>query len=1237
MAEGIGPALVRGDEPVALGLVEPLHGSCRHSLFLQRGLQRRGNTPAVLGVPATDCVREAKRNCPQSPDKDTSAGSMNPAAPEHKGGAAPPRIRPMRLSTCQAHLSGASGGWPDRLDPREKVANCDRVNLRLTTASRHSFEKRECVQARGSAGAMKFSSSTIRCFVCVVAVLSVLTVWADIAHAQSAEDIQKQIDEAREELRAVEAARELLTDQILGLQQQRDFLREDLAAVENFKRLPERMISTANSLIRQSERLIAKALSPVEKFKAIKAYRESQESVEDFKKLFRTFRGQEPDRTTLSQYDLHATILELEARKLLVSDMAEPLAIAGKSIVKVVDIIRTGQALANFAGNSISRKMLVKGTKTGLKLKSVAQVSFDLADVAKRSADRIRQSKQAFGVESADMSRLLDKVGGVHPDNLLQRVNDATDILDENVSDEDVRLAIDMAAADPTFEDKIRQIDEAQQTFNQIAANLSGRVKVGRQGLIENLGQSEIVRQATDPVIKAAQDILQSMQRIKIKVDAEADRVTDALNPVLEALEANERALAALTAEANAIDDRINDLRQQLFVAQIREQKIEDVSSPVVTGISIGLQGPRQISSNRFGELAGFRNHTALNISVSLGTLESRECRHSCRRNDQGRLICQNARRNVFVRRGSFQLDTNRMNRFGVSIRTEGVVQFDNDRGAPILRGARNGSGIAHAQVNGATEIRQVDHVCGSEDQVVRGRLEATSPGIGVVSVDPEKIDINGLTSRQGSRGRLDFFGEAFGNLRVRIPVILESGREVMRNIVGGVQVETRGDTFIADMSAQGGEITVFAKDELFGAMDVVLKSVIKPGGTSQVDLGRFIISNTGFTEESEFPDGPWVLDGDDFLPPGETARFRIVKDGGADPSDLQVEWRVSGVRRDQLVLRQDGTFQGDNANLAMAFDTQKVIDPGRSELHRFDNRDISVRAEIRYRGRTVKQLAFSGVRLAQPILERVQIGLRGEGESFVPVARQDFITPTVDARSRLARISIRGQLKGGVDAFLPLNDFEQILSGGDGVIDRNGEINLEPLGTANGEISKASVIFISAKYQAFVGSAQGRTFYVVDGEKEDQFGLSVNKLLLELVDEQGPDIVRARVVGPGNFAGFNAVFQRGGEEVAVPLVPDGDDEIADLETARNSVTQVEIRNQGGQRDRQAGHRHSRPAPRPPQDRSGSSGDREAGTGGRRQRADPEHREQGHRGQRHPLQLGDGPRCRGLRCGGNAA
>lgn len=979
--------------------------------------------------------------------------------------------------------------------------------------------------------------------------------------AQESDALKQEINAKQQELKTIDVTRRILEGQTFGINAQRDSLSEDIQTIENFKRLPDSAIKTANTLIRKSEQLIARALSPVEKFKAFEVYEKSEKSPDDFRKLFKTFRGVEPDRTTVQQQGIFERILDLERRKLLIADVGGPLVLAGKAITEVGFFFAKSSALGDFAARSLRNKIIVVGTKTSLKLEGLGRTSLNLAEQAKQSADRVRRAKEVFGVESLEVQNMMKKVNALSPEEIQKRISETTKVL-EDASDEELRLVMDLAEGNPRFEEGIRDLQNAERDFAALADKLSGKVRVGQVGFIENVGQSRLVKKATAPVLAAANQVLRDMGKLKARVERQANRILDKLKPVQDALEQNQAAISNLVAEANRIEEEIEALRNKQFLARINEQGIEEVKNPIITRLSVGT-GPRSISSDRFGRLVGLTNKTELSVSIAVGSVERRQCRHSCTRDSNGRFSCQTAQRNVFVRRGNFDLDARGLSKFGLKIDPSGVLKAANENGLIVIRGRGAGEGDVTVSGQGVKQINRRDHPCGSEADVVRGPISQTTRKISVAKVDPERVQITGLTSEEGARRpRLDMFGVRPAGLTIRLIVQGANGQERVRPISGGLDLATGGESVVATIRDKRGFFEVVPSGDV-GTMTVDVKSKLRIAG-SPVELGRILITNTVFERQVELPEGPWVLDGDNLLPPGETGRVRAIMRGGADPSTISIDWQVSGTRKDQLEMRKSDSFGSGEASIALAFDPSRVFDPSDDFKGNFGQRDITIVGTISRNGQFIQTLEAANFRLGQPVLKKVQIGLRNQDGGFVPVKRRDFITPTVSGNSQLGRISLRGTFDGGVEKFLKLSSFETVISGGQGLVDQNGVISLEPLGSTNGEISAGSTVFTSVSFQASVGPASGRGFYVLDGDKDDQFAVSVNKLTLEKDDDPNSRIIRARVIGPGNFSGFNVFFQTGSEELSAPLIADGEDLVAEVEIPDFSLNRVEVRNGAG-------------------------------------------------------------------------
>lgn len=934
------------------------------------------------------------------------------------------------------------------------------------------------------------------------------------------------------QIKAIQKEKDSLDGDKRGLSKTINVLRSLLDAAQSHENSlgknhssAKRKVGELRGNLRRLDQQIARLASPYDLAMALKKYKESGRTEEAFIELYKTVEGRQPDHATLSNYTVHALMIEREIEVKVALPLAKGLVLIGKIITDTVKFM-LGDMKTIYRDVTKGAEMLFRGPLKFKQRGAIKEFITNVQDQCRR-IDKFRARSSLTAMPRKKAAQILGpKLKGVLGD-LVEYQNyllpDAFTAIETFFEDFDVPLAKEfMGGTKKAWEKGEQMLKESERMANLSLYGTENRAKAlklakeSRNELIPKLRKAEEALAALDkPLQKLNQSIADLQDSIKL-IEDEYQQI----DFFLEVLESDkqklivDRDLAKAKRQTAALGPKVH---LSSFSLAFDKEKSTTLAGDSLTARSLVLKEwiPYTTPASLFSIGDHSCEYDCRTVKDRKTGNTSRVCKHSIRHNIPTASINVDDYRKVTVES------------------TQDRVKIDSK--GRIISGYSPGKDEVYASA-AVAKLKRVNHECGWENEV-KSKQEQTpqkTPFTVLKVVDVEYLGIDDFERKERA---IDFFGSAVtgdwraGGERTSSFITPEL-------VLAGWEDEFRqslpGDNFVAYLKSGGGGISL-SRDRTRVRPHVRLRGSHEPGkAVIQIGLRdedgelkfpkQFTVTSNIVNAQTEMPDFmPETMS--DHLPIGEEAVLQVTVTGGADMRHYEIRWSAyNGEKGTHFTKTTNFVWLDSNRWVSqnrIRFTKERIT----GDLGSFTSRSPEVdKTPLRLRADIVRvQDGMVVVRLHTPFfyplpprLYNFEFAKLDPGR--VPVAQIDLFFPT--PFKTYGKIGLEGEFMAGIRATLLFNfvDLQKIgHSAGLVFISRSGEI------TTSYPCSRdvGSTVLIASL--DFATAQRLRNMLLTKDIIQDFLTITLNKITATHVGEGEEAKSQLIVYGPANLTGFKA------------------------------------------------------------------------------------------------------------------
>ncbi len=865
---------------------------------------------------------------------------------------------------------------------------------------------------------------------------------------------------------------------------------------------------------------IARLTSPYDLAMALRKYKDSGRTEEAFIELYKTAYGRSPDHATLSDYDIHALMIEREIRVKVALPVAKGLVLIGKVITDAFKFIR------------VDMKFIYHDTKRGVDLlfrgpehlftkkKATAEFITNMQNKLQR-LDKVRGT---FKITAKPRKKLAEIVGSQLDGVLGDLVEYQKYLLPDAITVMETYIE-DIGGTKKAWERGEEMLKESERMANLSLYGAEDRAKAlelakeSKNELIPELQKAEEVLAKLEKPIKKLD---QSIAGLEDSIKGLQDEFQD-IDYMIQVLESNidkftvDRDLARAEKQAAALGRRAYLSSFSLASGWKGWGQYITLAADSVTARSLGLN-----------------EGMSYKTPASLYTVEDQSCEYDCRtirssRTGSTRTVCKHAIRHNLPR-SSTNVDDYSQVTVGS---TQGRVTIDNQRRR--ISGSNPGKTEVYASANVA-RLRSVNHVCGWENTIdinqVQSPQKLVLQVLKVVDVQYEGSDDIEIKNRTidlfGSELNGDWWGNSQKNSSWVMPTLVVAGHDKEKTEF------LRGDNFDAYLEKGGSGISLSKgrAHAWVGISDKAGKSTmqlgLRDGDGNLAFPKKFTVTSNLVNAETQMPD--FIPENmSDRLPIGDEAVLQVTVTGDANMNLYEIRWSATYGGQGVTYLKTTNFIGQDDRWVSknrVSFTKERITgDLGsvttQSILKALDTTKLELEANIvrKEDGKSVFDLHSSSLSPLPPRLDNFEIVKVGPGK--VPVAKIDVFFPS--RFENYGKLGLEGEFMLGIRETLHFMfaDLEKIgPAAGVLSISESGEIEISHAGSKD----TGSTVLISSLDSRT--SRQQKNILLTKDLIQDFLTITINKITVTMVGEGKDAKYRLTIFGDANMTGFKAQWR---------------------------------------------------------------------------------------------------------------
>jgi predicted nucleic acid-binding Zn-ribbon protein len=957
------------------------------------------------------------------------------------------------------------------------------------------------------------------CLILLVLVLSLSFTKPALAQV----DYDAQIKAIQKEKSSLEADKQELSNTIKVLRSLLDAAQSQRNSLGKNHSSATRKVGELRGKLRRLDQQIARLASPYDLAMALEKYKESGRTEEAFIEFYKTAKGKQPDHATLSNYTVHAHMIEREIRVKVALPLAKGLVLIGKIITDTFKFMRADMAMLHYDVTK-GAEMLFRGPQDAFtKRGAIAEFISKVRNQCQR-IDKLRAYSSLTAMPREKAAQILGPqlkgvLGGLveYQKYLLP---DAVTVIENCFEDFEIPFTEYVGGTEKGWKQGKQMLDESERMANLSLYGTADRAKAlklakeTRNELIPKLRKAEEALAALETPL---QNLNQSIADLEDSIKLIEDEYQQ-IDFFLEVFESDKQKL---------IVDRDLAKAKRQTAALGPKVHLSSFSLAFGNGKSISLAADSLTARS-----LGIQEWIPYTTPASLFSIGDHRCEYDCRTvkdNKTGNTtrICKHAIRH-HIPTASTKVDDYRK----VTVEsTQGKVKIDSKK--RIISGYSPGKDEVYASAV-VTKLKRVNHECGWENQVT-GKQEQTPQKTPFTVLKVVDARYWGISDFEMNTRSIDFFESAItGDWRggagktssVITPGVVLAGRE------DEFSQSVRGDNFVAYLKS-GGDGISFSKDRAhvkLGGSHEPGKAVIQMGlrdGDGELLFPRQLtVTSNIVNAQTEMPD----LIPERFshsLPIGEEAVLQVTVTGGADMRRYEIRWSAyHGEKGTHFTKSTNFVRRGRNRWVSqnkISFTKERITgDLGsftlRTARQAMDLAGLGLRAHIvrKEDGMLITVLHPPVFYPLPPRLDNFEFAKIDPGT--VPAAQIDLFFPTT--LKTYGRIGLDGEFMAGIRETLLFNfvDLQKIgYSAGIVSIARSGEITTSYAGSKDVGSTEliASLDFATAQRQ--------RGMLLTKDIIQDFLTITINKITAAQRGEEEEAKSRLMVYGPANMTGFKA------------------------------------------------------------------------------------------------------------------